>query len=194
MFCTRCGHEQPDNAAFCTQCGTRFIAEKSVSDTPKAAPPMSQQAYFASHCLAVTKRRRKVIKVLSIVSLAIQGMLAVLVTIAIIKLHLVLAQHPFGGDGSSVILSNIIPVVISTAISIILTLQGLKKNSTGFFVSATILAFLSATFSAGLGINSLGLRRLVVFGTLAIYIVITVLNHRCNKEYKNYLIKQEQQM
>src|SRR6478752_1002446 len=31
-FCTSCGHQNPDDARFCSQCGTRLV-------TPAAAPP-----------------------------------------------------------------------------------------------------------------------------------------------------------
>lgn len=187
MLCTKCGHEQPDDVAFCIQCGTSFALGESANVTSKAATPVTKKDYFANHCSASTKKKRKAIKILSVVSLAIQGVLAVLLIIGLGVLAHAIEQSPlFEGSASGAFGSLIAMGLFFTAGSFVFTILGIKKNSTGFFITATFFAFLSAA-EGSMSFESLVLRQLISFGTLAIYIVIVVLNHQSNKEYKGYV-------
>lgn len=191
MLCTKCGHECPDNAAFCGYCGASFSSGESADETPKAATPMTKKEYFASHCSESTKKKRKAIKILSIASLAIQGVLAVLLVVGFGALVYAIEQNPlFEGSASGAFGSLIASAVIFTGGAFVFTILGIKKNSTGFFVAATIFSFLSAAFGS-MNFGSLALRQLIGFGTLAIYIAVVVLNYQSNKEYKQYVLEQK---
>lgn len=42
MFCTKCGTQNPDGAAFCVKCGTQLAASVPAASQPEAPPPISQ--------------------------------------------------------------------------------------------------------------------------------------------------------
>lgn len=183
MLCAKCGHEHPDNAAFCGYCGASLVSGESADETPKAATPMTKKEYFASHCSESTKKKRKAIKILSIASLATQGVLTVLLVISIGALAYAIKQIEGSDPGT---FSSLIEMgMFFTAGSFVFTILGIKKNGTGFFIAATIFAFLSAVYGSFI-FENIALRQLLAFGTLAIYIAIVVLNHQSNKEYKGY--------
>ena len=191
MFCTKCGHENADDAGVCTQCGASVITEEPIGEGLNAATPITKREYFANCCSESTKKKRKAIKILSIASLAIQGVLAVLFVISIGVLAHAIKQNPlFEGSAPGTFSLLIEIAVIFTGGSFVFTILGIKKNSTGFFVVATTFAFLSATYGSN-NFESLALRQLIAFGTLAIYIAIVVLNYQSNKEYKKYISQQK---
>src|SRR5262245_23572488 len=37
-FCTACGKQNPDDARFCSQCGTRLVVPESTAPAPDTAP------------------------------------------------------------------------------------------------------------------------------------------------------------
>ena len=39
-FCTACGRENPDDARFCSQCGTRMVSAGSTGDEPTGESPV----------------------------------------------------------------------------------------------------------------------------------------------------------
>ena len=186
MFCVKCGHENLDDAGFCTQCGTSFTSEEFLGEKQNVTVAMTKKEYFASHCSASAKRKRKAIQILSIASLAIQGVFAVLVVISLSALSYAIEQSQLNeGSASGIFILPIAFALVFTGGSFVFTILGLKKNSTGFFVTATIFAFLSAAYGS-INFGSLPLRQLIAFGTLAMYIVNVVLILQSNKEYKEY--------
>lgn len=191
MLCTKCGHEQPDDVAFCIQCGTSFALGESANETSKAATPVSKKDYFANHCSASAKKKRKVIKILSVASLLIQGVLAVLGVISYCAFGYAMERDSFAiADYAIVMIGSAIVIMLFFLVcSFVFTVLGVKKNSTGFFVAATFFGFRSAMYSSMNFI--LGLRQLTALGTLAIYIVIIVLSYQSNKEYKKYISQQK---
>ena len=191
MFCTKCGHEHPGKADYCTQCGTRFTSKELTGEAPTAAMPMTKKEYFADHCSASAEQKRKAIKILSLFSLAIQGILAVLLVVSVGALVYAIEQNPlFEGSGSDVFGMLLVVVLFFTGGAFLFTILGIKKSSTGFFVAATIFSFVSAAYGSS-NFESLALRQLIAFGTVAIYIAITVLNYQNNKEYKKYISQQK---
>lgn len=187
MFCKKCGCEHSDNAAFCAQCGESLTSEKLSNELPKATIPMTKTDYFANHCSGSVQKKRKAIKGLSITCLVIQGVLNILVIISLSVLAYALQQTPLAKDAGLSGFGLVITFsLMFTASSFVFTIMGMKKNSTGFFVGATIFAFISTTFGCSI-IEGLVLRQLVIFGTVAIYLSITILNYQNNKEYKMYV-------
>ena len=188
MFCLKCGQEHSDNAAFCARCGASFAVEEITDEVLNTAVPTTKKEHVASHCSASTKKKRKAIKILSIVSLAIQGVLAIWMVIgvgtALYALYAAGQNSLFEGIVSGV-LSLLITLALTLTGSFTFTLLGIKKNSTGFFVAAAVFASLSGASCSAI-FEVLALRQLVLLGTLAIYIVIIVLNHLSNKECKEY--------
>lgn len=187
MFCKKCGCEHTDNAAFCTQCGASLTSEALSNELLKATIPMTKTDYFSNHCSGSVQKKRKAIKWLSITCLVIQGVLNILVIISLSVLAYALQQTPLWKDADLSGLGLVITLsLMFTAGSFVFTILGMKKNGTGFFVGATVFAFISTTFGC-LNFGSLVLRQLVVFGMAAIYLSITILNHQNNKEYKMYV-------
>ena len=177
MYCKKCGYEYSDETAFCPQCGERLTLEETEAKLPKNI-----------------QKNQKIIKALSIICLVIQGILNVLMITSVSILAYALQNslptenldsNVVGGLG--VLLIN---ALFFLAGSFAFTLLGRKKNSTGFFIGATIFAFISTTFGCA-NFESLVLRQLIVLGIVATYIVMTVLNHQCNKEYKKYISEQK---
>ena len=39
-FCTACGKQNPDDARFCAQCGTKLLAGEDTGATPVGASPV----------------------------------------------------------------------------------------------------------------------------------------------------------
>ena len=39
-FCTACGKQNPDDARFCAQCGTKLLAGEDTGSTPVGASPV----------------------------------------------------------------------------------------------------------------------------------------------------------
>lgn len=191
MFCTKCGHENADDAGVCTQCGASVVSEESIGEITNSEVPMTKKEFFMSKCSTSTKQKRKAVKILSTVSLTIQGVLAVLLVVGFGALVYAIEQNPlFEGSASGAFGSLIAFAVIFTGGAFVFTILGIKKNSTGFFVAATIFSFLSAAFGS-MNFGSLALRQLIAFGTLAIYIAVVVLNYQSNKEYKQYVLEQK---
>lgn len=191
MFCTKCGHENADDAGVCTQCGASVVSEESIGEITNSEVPMTKKEYFANHCSASTKKKRKAIKILSAVTLSIQGVLAVLGAISYCALAYTMEQDSFViADYAIVMIGSAIATIIFYLVgSFVFTILGAKKNSTGFFIAATFFGFQSAMYSSMNFI--LGLRQLTALGTLAIYIVIIVLSYQSNKEYKKYISQQK---
>ena len=187
MFCAKCGHEHLGDAKFCAQCGASLTLEEVTSEEQNSSLPITKKEYFINHCSASTKQKKKTIKFLSIISLAIQSILAVLLIISLGVLSYTIEQSFVLEDSPSSLFGSLIILQLFYAgSSFIFTILGIKKNSTGFFVTATFFAFFSATYSSRI-FNSLALRQLIGFGTLAIYIVIDILNYQSNKDYKEYI-------
>lgn len=191
MFCTKCGYEYSGDADFCVQCGASVTSKEPLGETLNAATPITKKEYFSNNCSTSTKKKRKVIKILCAVSLVIQCVLSVLFVIGLGILAYAVEQNlSYGGSVSGTFISIIASVLIITAGSFVFTIIGIKKNSTGFFVAATIFSFLSAAMGSNNFENRI-LRLLIAFGILAIYIVIVILNHQNNKEYKEYISEQK---
>lgn len=189
MFCTKCGYEHSGDTDYCIQCGASVVSEAPIGEITNNAVPMTKKEYFMDKCSTSTKQKRKAVKILSAVSLAIQGVLAVLFVVGLSVLAYAIEQNPqFGGSTSGAFSLVITLALIFTAGAFVFTILGIKKNSTGFFVAATIFSFLSATFGSN-NFENRFLRQLIAFGTLAIYIAIVVLNYQSNKEYKEYTSK-----
>ena len=177
MYCRKCGNEYSDEKTFCPQCGERLTLEELEVKLPTNV-----------------QKNRKIIKVLSIVSLVIQGVLNLLVIIMLSVLSYAL-QQSFPAEDLAIANSGFGVIITLSLFSITgsfaFTLLGIKKNSTGFFIGATIFAFISTTFGCA-NFESLVLRQLIVLGIVATYIVMTVLNHQCNKEYRVYASQQKE--
>ena len=191
MVCTKCGQEHSGDTDVCVQCGARATSEEPRGAAPNAKTPMTKRDYFANHCSASTKKKRKAIKILSAVTLSIQGVLAVLGAISYCALAYTMEQDSFViADYAIVMIGSAIATMLFYLVgSFVFTILGAKKNSTGFFVAATFFGFRSAMYSSMNFI--LGLRQLTALGTLAIYIVIIVLSYQSNKEYKKYISQQK---
>ena len=187
MFCTKCGCACADNALFCTRCGSRFATAKAVVPAVEISTPKTIDEYFTICCSSNASLRKKIIKVLGIVSLAIQCILSVLGSLGLIITAIAFLNHPILKDSAPYILLPIIFLAAFTIPSFIFTLKGIKKKSTGFLTAALIFAFFSATFGGGFTFDSLALRQLTAIGTAAMYIAIIVLNSQNIKEYKEYL-------
>lgn len=185
MFCTKCGCAHSDGAAFCTQCGASLTLKEPAGEAPKAKTPITKAEYFTNHCSAIAQKKRKTIKTLSIVSLAIQGILNIAMILYLVAFAHALQQSALFKGGAESVHTVIVFLLCFTAASFGFTIWGMKKNSTGFFAWAILFAFVSATFGSNV-FGSLALRQLIALGTLAIYIAITVLNYQNNKEYKMY--------
>lgn len=187
MFCTKCGHENADDAGVCTQCGASVVSEESIGEITNSEVPMTKKEYFMSKCSTSTKQKRKAVKILSTVSLTIQGVLAVLGAISYCALAYTMEQDSFViADYAIVMIGSAIATMLFYLVgSFVFTILGAKKNSTGFFVAATFFGFLSVMYSSMNFI--LELRQLTALGTLVIYIAITVLSYQSNKEYKKYI-------
>ena len=41
-YCTACGHQNPDDARFCSQCGTRIVSAEPATGEQPVAPPASE--------------------------------------------------------------------------------------------------------------------------------------------------------
>ena len=178
MFCSNCGQPQTDDAAFCGYCGTPFAAEKPEGTV---VPIMTREAYFASS--ATVKKRRRTIKILSVINLIVLGFLCAYSSIVYGIIAYLLSRD---GIGYGLFVIPIICLVLTTA-SFIFTISGIKKHSTGLLFTAIIFVFNSAVLSGGTTINVLPLRWLVIFGTTAISIAVMIQNSKNNKEFKEYL-------
>lgn len=169
MFCAKCGHEHPDDACFCTQCGASFTSKEFLKD----------------NCSASIRKKRIVIKVLGVTSMLIQGVLFLLTVINVGLFLYTSSNNSFVEAVFDTFGVLILVMLLIIASSFLFTILGIKKKGNGFFVAATFFSFVSAAYGCAI-IGSLALRQLIVFGTLAIYIVIIILNYQCNKEYKKH--------
>lgn len=182
MFCEKCGCANTDGAKFCIRCGASLASKGNSIEEQKSTAPIKKKEYFANHCSDVAQKNRNTIKILSAVSLAIQGILNLVFIIFFMILKNAVEQHPLY-EGST--MGMFVPIILSlifTFGSFTFTICGAKKNSTGLFITATIFAFI-ATMIGGLIFN-LGLRWLVGLGVTAVYIIMTMLNHQNNSERK----------
>ena len=90
--------------------------------------------YFANYCSATAKKKRKTIKVLSIVCLAIQAVLNILLILSLIAtadlIHQLAGANTVGEGVTVLIITWLIFIVGTFAF----TIGGMKKNSTGFLL------------------------------------------------------------
>ena len=93
MFCQNCGHNVPDNAAFCDSCGARI-----EHPTQQTAP--AQPAAFQPNGAAVKQKPRKGRAVLILV--------IVLAVVAIGAAAALILFLPKGGAPASVIVSDVV--------------------------------------------------------------------------------------
>ena len=194
MYCAKCGCAHSDNAKFCARCGNLIAAQSTVETViavqpttaaATAIPVMTQKEYFANSCSATAKKKRIAIKVLSIACLAIQAVLEILFILTLIVAARAI-QQVFGASAAA--LSGVVGAIISSLIflagTFAFTIGGMKKNSTGFWVAATIFSFASTTI--GSNVLESPLRSPIALGIVAIYRVLTVLNCQNTKEYITY--------
>lgn len=182
MFCKNCGCANSDSATFCSQCGTSLASREYSSQNNRTTAPITKKEYFTNHCSDVAQKNRNTIKILSVIALVIQGVLNLLTIISFYALVRAVEQRlPSEGDFEGWYAPLIFSLVFFGG-SLLFTICGIKKNSTGFFITATIFAFI-ATMYGGL-IFELGLRWLVGLGVTAVYIIMTMLNHQNNSERK----------
>ena len=183
MFCEKCGCANTDGAKFCIRCGANLASKGNSIEEQKSTEPIKKKEYFANHCSDVAQKNRNTIKILSVIALVIQGVLNLLTIISFYALvHAVERHLPSNGNAT---VTYVLPLIFSLIFfggSLLFTICGIKKNSTGFFITATIFALISTMFG-GL-IFELGLRWLVGLGVTAVYIIMTMLNHQNNSERK----------
>ena len=187
MFCKNCGCANSDSATFCSQCGATLASMEYSSQNNRTTAPITKKEYFANHCSENAQKNRRTIKILSIVSLTVQGILNLLFIICLMVLKNAVDHNPLYKGDTSVMFAPIILSLTFFGFSLLFTICGTKMNSTGCFISATLFAFIATMF--GGTIFELGLRWLVGLVVVAAYIVITMLNHQNNQEYKVYLNK-----
>ena len=67
MFCSKCGHNNPDGAAFCDACGNKFETGNGAQDANAAAPKNSVNDIFVSpdEYVVATLKNGMVLNVLS---------------------------------------------------------------------------------------------------------------------------------
>lgn len=149
----------------------------------------TKKDYFTRDCSDIVKKKWLAANILNIINLVILGVMAVWAIIALSALAYVLEQSTiFQGAGTDTVGALIVIILIPAICTFVFTLMGMKKNSTGLYVWATIFGFFSSLLLTGLLIGNTPLRWLIVFGTLAMYIITAVFTSQNNREYKNYLV------
>ncbi len=190
MLCQKCGYENPDSATFCSQCGTNLAPDQPADSTPTTAKVITKNEYFASLCSDRAKKNNVIIRVLVGISLGIQGLLSLLTIVVLIAFSYALSKNELLSSGADVVM-DLVPMILFWAVgSFSFTFLGIKKHSTGFFIASIFFAII-AVIMGSIGLSNTSASRLLALGTLVAYIVIIVLNCQNNKEYKNYLTKNQ---
>lgn len=189
MFCGKCGNQLIDGAKYCNRCGASVILDAFNEAIPTESCSLINKSDYYKQGNGGGKY--KSVKILSIISIVYQSILAALgIWGCLYLMRFFIAVFKFNDNKSFSNLFGIFiyPVflVIFYGLFLLLQIRGIKKCSTGRYISALILGFFNTCVCCRLSFNKPLINVPVLIVWLAVHIAIIVLMYLCNKRFKLY--------
>ncbi len=189
MFCSKCGNKLVDVAKFCNKCGTPVTSNGLYpTGSSNSSRLMNKSDYYKQ---GNGGGKYKSVKILSIISIVYQSILAALgIWGCLYLMRFFIAVFKFNDNKSFSNLFGIfiypVSLVIFYGLFLLLQIRGIKKCSTGRYISALILGFFNTCVCCRLSFNKPLINVPVLIVWLAVHIAIIVLMYLCNKRFKLY--------